>query len=123
MKKIKIAIWVIILGFLALIVYQNLPYFTAKHSFNLDLVFAQYSWPELDNFILLLACFILGYIFAIFFGLSQRMKSRKEIKRLNAAVDSHLERISELRSELEGLRSGTVKQVYSEDKGDVKQDS
>ncbi len=123
MKKFKIALWIIILGFLAVIVYQNLPYFTSKHSFKIDLVFEQYSWPELDNYILLIACFILGYIIAFFFNLSQRMKSRKEIKRLNAAVDSHLERISELRSELENLRSGSTKKLYSEDKENVREDS
>lgn len=66
MKKVKIALWIIILGFLAVIVYQNLPYFTSKHSFKIDLVFEQYSWPELDNYILLIACFILGYIIAFF---------------------------------------------------------
>jgi uncharacterized integral membrane protein len=123
MKKIKIAVWVIILGFLALIVYQNQSYFTDKHSFKIDLVFAQYSWPEVGNFILLLACFILGYIIAVFFGLSHRMKSRKEIKRLLATVDSHLEKISDLRNELEALRSGSTKRIYPEDKGDIKEDS
>jgi uncharacterized integral membrane protein len=120
MKKIKIAFWVIILGFLVLIIYQNLPYFTNKHPFKINLVFVQYTWQELDNFILLLACFILGFILAVFFGMSHRMKSKKEIKRLITAVDSHLERISELRNELDALRSGSPKKAYPEGKEDVK---
>ena len=118
MKKVKIAFWVIILGFIALIVYQNLSYFTAKQNFNLNLTFAKYEFPGIENYILFIVCLLVGFILAFFFGLSERMKSKKNIKNLQITVDSYLEKISTLKNELEAIKSSSVKKVSP----DIKQD-
>ncbi|MBN1931321.1 MAG: LapA family protein [Desulfobacterales bacterium] len=111
MKKVKIALWVIVLGFIALIVYQNLSYFTAKQNFNLNLMFAEYKFPGIENYILFIICLLVGFILAFFFGLSERMKAKKNIKNLQITVDSYLEKISTLKSELETIKSSSVKKA------------
>lgn len=119
MKKVKIAFWVIILGFIALIVYQNLSYFTAKQNFILKLlVVDEYQFPGIENYILFIICLLVGFILAFFFGLSERMKSKKNIKNLQITVDSYLEKISTLKNELEAIKSSSVKKVSP----DIKQD-
>jgi len=104
MKKLKIALGVIVLAFIALFIYQNLSFFMDKHSFDLNLYFVKYQTPQWPYGVLFLACFLIGFLIAFFMGLTSRYKARKSIKSLNSAVDSHLEMISELKKELKGAR-------------------
>lgn len=107
MKRTKLVLWIIILGFVALIIFQNKEFFLRKQSLGINLYFVNYHTPELHNAIIFLACFMAGVIVAYFFSLSERFKSNKMIKDLNSSVDSHLETISALKSELESLKKGT----------------
>ena len=80
MKKVKIAIWVIILVFLAVFVYQNKIFFMDKQSLGLQLPFLKpVHTPELPNAILFLVFFLTGFLIAYFFSLYDRFKSKKVI--------------------------------------------
>jgi uncharacterized integral membrane protein len=108
MKKVKLAFWVVILFLVALFFYQNKSIFMAKQSFSYGLPFFEVQHaPELPLALFLLLSLLLGLLIAYFFSLSERFKSKKTIKNLNAAATSQLEEISELRKELEALRSGS----------------
>lgn len=105
MKNIKIAFWVIIVGFIILFLFQNQDVITAKQSFKLDLMVAdEYHTPELPNGIIYLVCLLAGLFIAFFAGLADRFKFKKDIRNLKASNDSQLEEISALKSRLESLQ-------------------
>jgi uncharacterized integral membrane protein len=106
MKKVKIAFWAIVLVFLMVFAYQNKVFFMAKHSLSLKIPFLDtIHSPELPQAILFLVFFLAGFLVAYFISLSDRFKSKKTIKNLNAAATSHLEELSALKKEVETLRS------------------
>ncbi len=106
MKKAKVVFWLLVIGFVALVVYQNQDYFLAKKSLEINLYVKQYHTPPLANGILVLGCFLVGFLIAYAVSLSERFKARKAVKNMNAAVESHLEQISALRNEIEIIKRG-----------------
>ena len=106
MKKVKIGFWVMLLVLLVIFAYQNKVFFMAKHSLRLEIPFLDtLHSPELPQAILFLLFFLTGFLVAYFLSLSDRFKSKKTIKNLNAAATSHLEELSALKKEVESLRS------------------
>ena len=106
MKNIKIALWVIIVGFIVLVLFQNQDVIIAKQNFKLDLmVVDEYHTPELPNGIIYFVCLLIGFFISFFAGLTNRFKSKKNIKNLKTANASQLEEISALKSRLESLQS------------------
>ncbi len=109
MKQIKTIFWLIILGFVGLVIYQNQDLFLNEQSFGLNLFFTdEFKAPGLPNAIFLLASFLIGLLISYFFSLSERFRSKKIIKNLNVSVDSHLRELSALRSEVESLKGGSA---------------
>ena len=108
MKKVKIAFWAVILIFIGIFVYQNEVYFMEKNSLRLQLPFLEtLHTPELPNAFLFLLFLLIGFLIAYFLNLSERFKSKKTIKNLNAATTSQLGEISELKKEVESLRGAS----------------
>jgi uncharacterized integral membrane protein len=107
MKKFKIVLWVIIIGFIAIIFFSNKEYLLAKQALQIDLLYADpvYTMP-LPNAVFFLVFFLTGFLIAYFISLSARFKSKKTIKNLNAAATSQLEEIAALKKEVESLKSG-----------------
>ena len=103
-KRVKIGIWVIILGLLALMVFQNQNFFLARQSLGLNLYFKNYSLPEVVNIFLFFICFLSGLFLAVYFILFDRFKLKKTNKTLNTTINTHLEKISSLEKELETLK-------------------
>jgi len=108
-KRVKIGIWVIIIGILALIVHQNQEFFLARQSLGLNLYFKNYSLPEVANIFLFFICFFAGLLFPVYFILFDRLKQKKTNKALNATINTHLEKISLLEKELEALKPAEYK--------------
>jgi len=117
MKKLKIVLWVIIIGFIAIIFFSNKDYLLAKQALQIDLLYADpfYTMP-LPNAVFFLVFFLTGFLIAYFISLSTRFKSKKTIKNLNAAATSQLEEIAALKKEVESLKSGS-----SEHEGEPKE--
>ncbi len=103
-KRVKIGIWVIILGLLALMVFQNQNFFLARQSLGLNLYFKNYSLPEVVNIFLFFICFLSGLFLAVYFIFFDRFKLKKTNKMLNTTINTHLEKISSLEKELETLK-------------------
>jgi hypothetical protein len=72
MKKVKIAFWVILIGFFVLVVFQNQAFFMAKQSFLINLYFKKYYTAETFNAVIMLALFLCGFLIAYFSGLAER---------------------------------------------------
>ncbi len=101
MKKAKIAFWLILLGFIALLSYQNWDFFMSEHRLRLDLfVTDEFSTPNLQNAILFLIFFFLGLLVSYFITLVERFKSRKTIKMLNTALEMNQKQMDELKKEI-----------------------
>lgn len=105
MKKVKIVLWIIFLGFIAIIFFSNKDYFLAKQGIQINLFFTEpFQIKELPNAVYFLIFFLAGFLVASFISLSERFKSKKTIKNLNAAATSQLEEISVLKKEIDSLK-------------------
>ena len=105
MKKVKIILWIIFLGFIAIIFFSNKDYFLAKQGIQINIPFSEpFQLQELPNAIYFLIFFLAGFLIAYSISLSERFKSKKTIKNLNAAATSQLEEISVLKKEIDSLK-------------------
>jgi hypothetical protein len=108
MKKLKIAIWVVLLGFVVIVVFQNQDFFLGKQSLRINLLVTDYRTPEIYNLVLSFVCFIGGLLLGSYIILLDRLKFNKKIKVLKAKNDSRLAEITALQEELDSLRGGTA---------------
>ena len=105
MKKATLIVWVIILGFIALVIFQNQTFFMTNHSLRLNLgVINEYHTPEMPIAVVFIFFFFSGIVIAYLFGLSTRFKARRTAKKLNAAIISHKDEAAKLKSELKTLK-------------------
>jgi uncharacterized integral membrane protein len=118
MKKLKIVLWVVLIGFIAIIFFSNKDYLLAKQVLQIDLLYGDPHTMELPNAVFFLIFFLTGFLIAYFMSLSVRFKSKKTIKNLNAAATSQLEEIAVLKKEVESLQS-----VSSDHKAESKETS
>ena len=108
MKKLKVVFWVIVLGFLALIIFQNQDFFMTKHSLVINLYFSKYFTPELHNAVLFLAFFFAGLLIAYFFSLFPQFKANKTIKNQNATISTQEQQLNHLKMEVEALKNAAT---------------
>lgn len=101
MKKFKLFVWLVIAFFLALFIFSNKKFFFAGTDLSLDLVYKQYHLGTFPNWLLFVCWFVLGMIIGYLFSVPHRLRAKREIKNLNATVDSHLEKISTLKTKLD----------------------
>ncbi|NNL77419.1 MAG: LapA family protein [Desulfobacterales bacterium] len=115
MKKATLITWVIIFGFIALLIFQNQTFFLTNQSLRINLaVTPEYQSPELPIAVLVLLFFVFGIIIAYLFGYSSRFKANRTIKRLNATLNSHKDEVSELRREIDSLKG--IEETPAEDR-------
>lgn len=108
MKKLKIVIWLIIILFLGLVVYQNSIFFLAKESLGIDLFFTQYQSPELPVVLFFAGLFCLGWLIAYLFGLAERFRSAKQIKTLQQNNDTQQRAIDDMKRDVASLKPGNA---------------
>ena len=100
MKKIKIAFWILMVVFLALLMMQNQAFFFSKSSFSLDFYYKKYLTPELPNALLFLSFFFVGLLIAYISGLLEQYKSKRTVKDLKATLQSQMKVITDLKNDL-----------------------
>ena len=104
MKKVKIAFWLVLIGFLASLGYQNWDFFMEPHGLRINLLFVKYSAPELPNAILFLVFFVAGFVISYFITLIERFKSKRTIKTLNNTLETNQKLLDEMKNELQLLK-------------------
>jgi uncharacterized integral membrane protein len=105
MNKLKLTLILIIAVIIGLFVLQNMDFLLAKKSFSLNLFFIKtYSTPELPTGIILLISFFAGLLVSYVFALFERFRLNGEIKGLKYTIDSNIEKIAELKSEVISLK-------------------
>jgi predicted membrane protein len=105
MKKVKVAFWIIVFGFVGLLIFQNRGFFMAESSLMIDLGFFYYGTPLLANAIFFVAFFLAGVLISYFFGLFKQFKDAKTIKTLKAKEASLVDAVSSLESQLSAAKT------------------
>ena len=105
MKKVKIALWIIIFGFIGLIIFQNRGFFMSESRMLLDLGFFYYESPFLANAIFFVAFFLVGMLISYFSSLFKHYKDAKTIKTLKAKETSLVEAVSSLEKQLSATKA------------------
>ncbi|MFO7930818.1 MAG: LapA family protein [Thermodesulfobacteriota bacterium] len=98
MKKLKYLLWLVVIGLVALVLYQNKEFFTMQRSFGIDLYFFKYDSPEMPTGVYYLAVFLIGLLISYFFTLRQKFRSRKTIRQLNEKVAADEKKIANLQA-------------------------
>jgi uncharacterized membrane protein len=105
MKKVKYALWAVLLALVGIIIFQNQEYFFARQGFDVDLwVTGPYQSPEAYNIVYFLGCFLIGFFLAYLMGLADKYRAKKTVKKLNATIDAQLEKLSSMKGDLEGRK-------------------
>jgi Zn-dependent protease with chaperone function len=105
MKKAKMAFWLILIAFLALLTYQNWDFFMSQHGLRINLLVVDYNTPELQNAILFLIFFFAGLLISYFFSLFERFKTQRSIKSLTSSLEMCQKLLDELKKENQSLKS------------------
>lgn len=104
MKKLKILIWLIIIGLLGMVMYQNRDFFLLKHSFGINLVSTQYRSPALPAALLFIGFFLFGWLVAYLSSLADRFRAGKTIKRLQQTIRSQQNDIDAMKKDVAALK-------------------
>lgn len=110
MGNLKTGLWIVIVGFIVLLFFQNQEVFLAKRTIRMDLLFAKFQSPELPDVLLFICTFAIGYLISYFVNLSSRFKFKKLIKRLNSTLDARQKELTSLKSEIDGLKAASIEQ-------------
>ena len=103
------ALWLIILGFFGLLVFQNQEVFFQQQTLGIDLfVIEKIEVPPQFLVVFFLCFFLLGLLITYFFGLYTKFKSNQIIKGLNQKIDSFVENILKLEAENESLKTALM---------------
>ncbi|WDP89190.1 MAG: hypothetical protein HUN04_05380 [Desulfobacter sp.] len=106
MKIIKVLFFLIILGTLGTIGYQNQEYFLTNMGLHIDITifkktFLQYTARELPNWAYWGICFVLGLLIASIRGMVKAFRLGREIKAKNLRIDKLKGEINTLKTELD----------------------
>lgn len=100
MKKVKIAFWIVVFGFVGLVIFQNKLFFMDKSQLVLNLGFFNYQTPFLANAIYFVAFFLIGILISYFFSLFKHFKDAKTIKALKAKEASLVDAVASLEKQM-----------------------
>ncbi len=103
-KKVKLAIWVVIIAFVVILIHSNQEWFLSAQSLKLKLLFAQYQSSEIKIVFLAFMFFVAGLLLGAYFILVYHLKIKKKVKALNAQVKSQGDQITTFENELKQFR-------------------
>jgi uncharacterized integral membrane protein len=106
MSKVKVVVWLLIFGLLALVVFQNEDYFlnTQQH-LRLNLYFFQeYLSPSLPLAVFHLVFFAFGVVVAYGLSAAGRFRLRQTVKRFQTAAAAQEKELLSLKTELARLK-------------------
>jgi uncharacterized integral membrane protein len=82
MKHLKVIVASIFVFFVIVIAVQNYDAFSTSASFKLDLLFFKYETSQMSLYLIAVITFLIGVVFTGFFTLTERLRLKREIKRL-----------------------------------------
>ena len=100
MKKVKLAFWLILLGLLGVVGWQNRPFFLDKQGIGIDYFFGNIYIPELQIALYFLIFFLAGLLVSYFSSLSERFVARRTIRNLTDELTTEKKKNSDLEASL-----------------------
>ncbi len=100
MKKVKLAFWLILLGLLGVVGWQNRPFFLDKQGIGIDYFFGSIHIPELQIALYFLIFFLAGLLIAYFSSLSEQFMARRTIRQLTNELTTEKKKSSDLEASL-----------------------
>lgn len=100
MRKVKLAFWLILLGLLGIVFWQNQTFFLEKRGVGIDYLIGNYHTPELQIALFFLIFFLAGLLMAYFSSLSERFVARKTVRKLNDELTQLKKKNSDLEASL-----------------------
>lgn len=106
MNKMKLVIWLIILGLIGLAVYQNQEHFLgSSQSLRLNLgILPEYRSPELPLVVFYVVFFVFGLLVDFGFALPEKLRKRRALKQLLTVADERENQLNALRVEIARLK-------------------
>lgn len=104
MKKLKTAFWIVVLGFIGLLIAQNWSVFQAESSLSINLLFFKYQSPEMANAVFFVAVFFFGLLVSYLVSLFKRFKDAKTIRTMAHRERQLLDTMADLEKQLSDLR-------------------
>ncbi|MBT8342399.1 MAG: LapA family protein [Desulfatitalea sp.] len=104
MPKVKITIWGLVIGSLGAIIFQNRDFFFPGHAMALDLVFTAYTSPRFPVAVWFISFFLLGWLLAYLFGLSDRFRATREKREHQRTINTQQQAIDALKADVEALK-------------------
>ena len=110
MKKVKLVVWMLIVVFVVVVIYQNKDFFweTKKSmTINMPLIPEKYkTLPEVELLIIFGIFFAAGLLLGIYLMFGRGLKKKKTIKALKAQVKEESEKAVGLEKELRTVLAG-----------------
>jgi uncharacterized integral membrane protein len=100
MKKVKLAFWLILLGLIGVVFWQNRPFFLDKQGIGIDYFFGSLYIPELQIALYFLIFFLAGLLISYFGSLSERFVARRTIRKLTDELTTEKKKNSDLEASL-----------------------
>jgi uncharacterized membrane protein YciS (DUF1049 family) len=80
MKKVKTGIWVAIVAFVAILIYQNQQFFLAGQSLRYNVLFTEYQSPEWKIVTICAGFFAAGLMLGMYFLVIYHLRSKRKRK-------------------------------------------
>jgi uncharacterized integral membrane protein len=117
MNKAKGIFWLIILGFISLLIFQNQDFFLKQESLSINLfLFDEFKTPDLPGAVYFLVFFVSGLLIAYFFSLYTKFKSNQIIKDLNNKIKGHDDTVAKMGEELKVFKAAAEERKLAEEK-------
>ncbi len=111
MRKVKLAFWLVLIGLLGVVFWQNQTFFLEKRGVGIDYWIGNYHTPELQVALYFLIFFLVGLLISSFSSLSERFVARKTIRKLN-------DELTNVRKNMSGLEAGLASRQAADSNAD-----
>ncbi|MFO7962411.1 MAG: lipopolysaccharide assembly protein LapA domain-containing protein [Desulfobacterales bacterium] len=105
MNKAKVIFWVIVLGFISLLIFQNQDVFLREESLRLNVLLGKYTTTALPVAVYVISFFVSGLLIAYFFSLHARFKSNQAVKDLKSKLQRQTDTIARMGEEVTALKA------------------
>jgi len=105
MKKFKIVIWLLIIAFIGVVIYQNKGFFLQKEVFHLNLIAKTYATPEMHVAVVFVGFFVVGLLVAFLFSIPGRLRAGKTIRSLNDTIRSQGAELTAMKTDVDAIKA------------------
>lgn len=126
MKKLKYLLWLIIVGFFALLVYQNIDFFSATNSLHIDLWIYQRTTPLLANGAIIAGFVGIGVFITFIYYFTSKIavyKANKTIRELRSTLDKRTSDLADLKNQMTSIKSNAFSAQAATEEPENKTDS